>query len=197
MGFELSSIQLHGLQVYLETLEKWNRAINLVGPGEWKDILHRLVVDSLHLSGFLRQVVQIDAPLTLDLGAGAGLPGIPLRLLWEPGEYHLVESRSRRCAFMRRVIADMGLQKTYVVNDRVENLPGVFWSSDLIVSRAFMPWKRLLAFAGSMLNDLGVLIVLSNEEAKSKDLPGFVLREQFCYQVLERQRCFWALQKKS
>ncbi len=197
LGFEMNPQQVQGLQVYLSILERWNRTLNLVGPSHWKEILHGLVVDSLHLSEFLARIVHQENICSLDLGAGAGLPGLPLRLVWEPGEYYLVESRFKRCAFMRQAIAAMGIQNTYVINRRVEDLPRDVLPADLIVSRAFMPWKKLLALAVSLLDAHGSLIVLSSEEAKDKDLQGFILQEQFCYQVQGRKRCFWALQKNN
>ena len=195
MGFELTPQQVQGLQVYLSTLERWNRTVNLVGPSHWKEILHALVVDSLHLSEFLARIIHQENICSLDLGAGAGLPGLPLRLGWDPGAYYLVESRLKRCAFMRQAIAAMGLQNTYVINRRVEDLPRDVLPADLIVSRAFMPWKKLLALTVSLLDDKGSLIVLSSQEAAGKDLQDFVLKEQFCYQVQGKRRFFWALQK--
>jgi len=195
LGFAMSPHQVQGLQAYLSTLERWNRAINLVGPSHWKQILHTLVVDSLYLGEFLARIVHQKNIRSLDLGAGAGLPGLPLRLVWEPGEYYLVESRVKRCAFMRQAIAAMGIHNTYVINGRVEDLPRDILPADLIVSRAFMPWKKLLALTVSLLDARGVLIVLSSQKAEDKDLQDFVLQEQFCYQVQGRKRFFWALQK--
>ena len=195
LGFELTPQQVQGLQTYLSTLEKWNRSVNLVGPSHWREILHSLVVDSLYLAKFLKRIVHPEDIRSLDLGAGAGLPGLPLRLVWEQGSYYLVESRFKRCAFMRQAIAAMGIQNTYVINGRVEDLPREILPADLIVSRAFMPWKKLLALTVSLLDARGVLIVLSSQEAEEKEPQGFVLREQFCYRVQGRKRFFWALQK--
>ncbi len=195
LGFELTPQQVQGLQTYLSTLEKWNRSVNLVGPSHWREILHSLVVDSLYLAKFLKRIVHPEDIRSLDLGAGAGLPGLPLRLVWEQGSYYLVESRFKRCAFMRQAIAAMGIQNTYVINGRVEELHRDILPADLIVSRAFMPWKKLLALTVSLLDDKGSLIVLSSQEAAGKDLQDFVLKEQFCYQVQGKRRFFWALQK--
>ncbi len=76
-GVELPKAAVEPLAVYLELLTRWNRVMNLVGPHAWRDIFTRLVVDSLHLGPFLRRLPLPAAPLTWDLGAGAGLPGLP------------------------------------------------------------------------------------------------------------------------
>lgn len=84
-GADVPQEALEPLGVYLEMLCQWNKAMNLVGPHSWQDMLTRLVADSFHLASFLDSLSVPAAPLTWDLGAGAGLPGIPLRMLWTKG----------------------------------------------------------------------------------------------------------------
>ena len=87
-GAEVPQAALEPLAEYLEMLCQWNKAMNLVGPHTWQDIFGRLAVDSFHLADFLNKLDLPEAPLCWDLGAGAGLPGIPLRMVWRRGAHH-------------------------------------------------------------------------------------------------------------
>ena len=127
---------------------QWNRVMNLVGARHWRDALDDLVMDSFHLNAFLRSQVLPALPASpscWDLGSGAGLPGIPLRILWNEGDYWMVESRDKRTIFLSTVLARSPLPGTHVFHGRAEQfMEGK--KADLIVSRAFMPWKELLEF---------------------------------------------------
>lgn len=195
-GFELSPDQLQGLKIYLQLLVKWNRAVNLVGYSHWHDILHNLVLDSFHLERFLSRTVPMEAPRSLDLGAGAGLPGIPLRLVWKKGIYYLVEIRTKRAVFMRQAIHEMELEGTYVLNCKAEELGPDLLPADLIISRAFMPLAGLLPLAGPMLNTQGLLIIMANQEVKGHSFEGFQAVDEKSYTAGENTRWFWALEKK-
>ena len=92
-GADVPEKALEPLGIYLEMLCQWNKAMNLVGPHSWQNMLTRLVADSFHLAPFLSGLPMPASPLTWDLGAGAGLPGIPLRMLWPDGSYYMVEVR--------------------------------------------------------------------------------------------------------
>ena len=85
-GFELTEETLPPLAGYLGLLIQWNRVMNLVGTRTAEDTFFTLVVDSLHLGRFLREDVEYSAaPCCWDLGSGAGLPGLPLRMIWQEG----------------------------------------------------------------------------------------------------------------
>jgi 16S rRNA (guanine527-N7)-methyltransferase len=194
-GFSLAHDQLKGLQVYLDLLLKWNRVMNLVGHSDWKILLNDLVMDSFFLDVFLRRVFKgNDRDTVLDLGAGAGLPGIPLRLVWKNGTCYLVESRLKRAAFMKQAIGSLNLENTFVLNCRAEDIQSGVLPAKLIISRAFMPWPKLLPLAGSMLGEKGMLVVLSNEKFAGQDIPGFNMLETMEYIVNNKKRYFWALE---
>lgn len=160
---------LEGLARHLGALMRWNARMNLVGARNWRDAARDLVADSLILEGFLRRLqasgILPAEPLSWDLGAGAGLPGIPLRLVWHDGAYHLVEAREKRAVFLMTVLADLGLPRTDALRGRAEDLLAASpRGADLILSRAFMPWRELLAFAGPHLADGGVVLLMSRED---------------------------------
>jgi 16S rRNA (guanine527-N7)-methyltransferase len=194
-GLNLSDDQIKNLMVYLELLVKWNKVINLVGRSDWRLILNDLVMDSFFLGSFLSGLLKLKTNETvLDLGAGAGLPGIPLRLVWDQGTYYLVESRVKRAAFMNQAIAAMNIENTFVINRRVQDIDPDILPARLIISRAFMPWTKLLPLAGEMMGKQARLIVLSAEEFKGQDLSGFRMVQTMEYLINEKKRYFWALE---
>jgi 16S rRNA (guanine527-N7)-methyltransferase len=207
-GFALTKTQAGLLSQYLTLLLKWSRAMNLVGRATWPEVFRDLTADSLHLAEFLATLALPKAPLTLDLGAGAGLPGIPLRVLWPVGDYVLVELREKRAVFLRQAVAELqlagGLPGVRVVHGRAEavapelKLLGLRPRADLIVSRAFMPWPKLLPLATELLSEQGRLVVLSNEPAPSAEAlaetgAGFVVEASQDYPAGGKTRYFWSL----
>ncbi|MFH1914931.1 MAG: 16S rRNA (guanine(527)-N(7))-methyltransferase RsmG [Pseudomonadota bacterium] len=197
----MQDAQAASLADYLGQLVKWNAKMNLVGPSDWRTVFDTLVVDSLYLADFLKGLDLGDAPLCLDLGAGAGLPGIPLRMLWPRGDYWLVESRDKRATFMRSAVGRLGLPATHVFHGRAEEALGKLdrhgqhATADLIVSRAFMPWPELLPFVRPMLRPGGTLVVLANTPPPPEpDLPaGWSLADVASYPVAGKTRYFWSL----
>lgn len=173
-GFSLRDQQALQLAGYIDLLMRWNKMMNLVGARHWRDALDELILDSFFLSTFLRERIlpQLPAdPVTWDLGSGAGLPGIPLRILWQAGQYWMVESRDKRTIFLSTVLARFPLKNTQVFRGRAEEFMKNK-KADLIVSRAFMPWKDLLSFVQGHLTDNGHIVFLTREELKPEsDLP--------------------------
>ncbi len=193
-GADVPQEAIEPLGVYLEMLCQWNKAMNLVGPHSWQDILSRLVADSFHLASFLDSLPMPDAPLTWDLGAGAGLPGIPLRMLWRKGAYYMVEVREKRALFLSSVLSQTGLPSTHVFRGPVEHFfHGQYYPADCIVSRAFMPWRQLLDLTLPRLRREGLLVILALEPAPEKLPAPWRLAGQHSYVVAGNARWFWAL----
>jgi len=198
LGRPVSAEQAALLALYLDQLVKWNRKMNLVGKADWKTVFDTLVADSLHLADFLAGLALPDAPLTLDLGAGAGLPGIPLRVLWRAGTYLLVEVREKRSLFMRSALGRMGLPDTGVLLGRAEDAltaPGGTEGrpADLILSRAFMPWRELLGLVRPLLADDGTVVILSNAPAPESLPEGWRAGPCADYPAAGGTRYFWSL----
>lgn len=188
LGRVLTDDQAGMLAVYLGLLVKWNSRMNLVGPATWPEILETLIQDSWRLADLL-QAIDPQPAETLDLGAGAGLPGIPLRVFWTAGDYWLVEPRQKRALFMEQAAAHMRLPRTRVLCARMEALPQARRQAGLIVSRAFMPWKKLLAEVRGYLAPGGRVLVMSNE-ATGETVEGFALDVEKDYAVAGKTRWF-------
>ncbi len=167
--------------------------MNLVGPLHWQRMLAELAADSWHLADFLRTLPLPGAPRCMDLGAGAGLPGIPLRMLWQQGSYTLVEVRAKRAMFMQQALANLRLPGVAVFEGRAEEALAREAPLDLIVSRAFMPWLRLLELVTPFCAANGFVVFMANDPPPSSLPQGWLLHSQKAYTAGGKQRHFWAI----
>lgn len=194
---------LQGLCAYVGMLVRWNRVMNLVGAQSWQEVVRTLVADSFRLAAFLDTLPLPPDPVAWDLGAGAGLPGIPLRLVWQRGTYTLVERRSRRALFLSQATGTLGLPRTPVFCGEAQ----AFFAAqpacaDLVVSRAFMPWQRLLPFVESHVRPGGLVVVMAGATAPESFPAAWRLLAEEGYPVAgkdaaapEGHRWLWALQR--
>ena len=195
-GFELTESAADGLALYLTMLCQWNASMNLTGMRTWQDMCANLVMDSFHLARFLEGLALPGHPLVWDLGAGAGLPGIPLRLVWQRGQYYMIEVRAKRALFISSVLARLRPRETHVFRGTVQDFfPGQPHKANLILSRAFMPWPELCELALPHVEDDGMLVIMANDAPpQGEELPGSCrLLSSQSYDVAGRTRWFWAL----
>ena len=197
LGFSLPEQAVNGLASYLSILMQWNKAMNLVGPGDWITVLETLLADSFHLAAFLPELTLPPEPECWDLGAGAGLPGIPLRLVWQDGTYTMVESREKRTLFLQTALARCPLPRTFVARARVEAFFPTRPAADLIISRAFMPWQELLPLVSPYLADTGIVLFLTLIPAPEQLPQGWRVLAQKAYTCAGQARHFWALGRGS
>ena len=126
------------LEIFYETLIKWQKSINLVSNSSLKHIWTRHFLDSAQLYNFTKDVQGN----ILDMGSGAGFPGIILAMMGNE-TINVVESDQRKCTFMREV-ARLTNTNLKIHNCRIEELQ--FINLDLIVSRALAPLKKLIEY---------------------------------------------------
>lgn len=127
------------LEAYAELLVKWQARINLVGPDTLPDLWSRHFLDSAQLF----PLIKSGARRLVDLGSGAGFPGLVLAVMGAP-DVHLVESDQRKCAFLREVARVTGTPVT-VVNKRIEQVAPL--NADVVTARALAPLSKLLEWA--------------------------------------------------
>ena len=191
LGRELDHAQARGLTAYLDLLMRWNARMNLVGARTWRTALADLVADSWRLADLL---AELDLPadcLTMDLGAGAGLPGVPLRLFWDRGEYLLVELRAKRAIFLRRVLGVLDPPRTGVFEGRAEDALATRGPVDLALSRAFMPWREFLALVEGRVTRYA-LVMANDPFPRPEDAPpGWESVLCRAYPSGAGQRYFW------
>lgn len=130
---------LDRLSAYAELLVKWQAAINLVGQSTLRDLWRRHLYDSAQLFALLPP----NTRTLVDLGSGAGLPGLVLSILGVP-EVHLIESDQRKAAFLREAARITG-SSAQVIDKTIESAP--HFRADAVTARALAPLDRLLGYA--------------------------------------------------
>ena len=139
---------LDKFRAYAALLTKWNRAINLVGPTTLPDLWRRHFLDSAQLLPYLPETPDPAARVILDVGAGAGFPGLVLALLGG-GQVHLVESDQRKAAFLREVVRTTGAP-AQVHAQRIETLD--LADVDVVTCRALAPLSKILTLTERFLS---------------------------------------------
>jgi len=135
------------LEVYAELLTRWTRAINLVAPASLADLWSRHMLDSAQLLPLLPPAPRDRPRILLDLGSGAGFPGMVLAILGA-GAVHLVEADRRKAAFLREVARETDTEVT-LHQARIEALAP--FAADVVTARAFTQLPRLLPLAAPFL----------------------------------------------
>jgi 16S rRNA (guanine527-N7)-methyltransferase len=153
-GVDVSRETLQRLSRYLELLRRWQAAINLVGASTLADPWRRHILDCAQIAPH----VPRTAATVLDLGSGAGLPGLVLALLGVPG-VQLVESDRRKAQFLREAARATGAQ-VVVHAVRIEQLD---LRADVVTARALAPLPRLLELAAPILAPHGLCLFLKGE----------------------------------
>jgi 16S rRNA (guanine527-N7)-methyltransferase len=175
-GCEGLNLQLPGgacarLAAYLALLERWNRAYNLTAVRDPEAMVVRHVLDSLSI------LPWVEGPRVLDVGSGAGLPGIPLAIARPEYEFSLLDSNGKRTRFLTQVAAELRLNNVSVVRGRVEDYrPETLFNS--IVSRAFATLADMVTDAGRLCAPAGRLLAMKGvfpDDELARLPPGYVV----------------------
>jgi len=187
LGISLSDGAVERLAAYLALLERWNRAYNLTAVRDPDAMVIRHLLDSLSI------LPWIDGPRVLDVGSGAGLPGIPLAVARPGLEFCLLDSNGKRTRFLTQVVAELQMKNVEVVRSRVEDYqPAPLFNS--VVSRAFATLADLWASAGRLCAPTGRLLAMKGvfpDDELARLPPGYVLAGVYPLHVpnLEAERC--------
>ena len=182
---------LEHFRAYEALLRKWNARVNLVGPKTLADPWRRHFLDSATLAAHLPDGRRGQPPVILDLGSGAGFPGLVLSILGA-GDVHLVESDQRKAVFLQEA-SRVTTANVTLHNTRLEDLAP--FPVDVFTARAFAPLSRILAYmepfnrsglTGLLLKGEGVEVELTDASkewsmtverfANPSDSRGTILR---------------------
>ena len=193
LGFPLSDEELRKFGVYLSELLKWSAKVNLTAIVEPEEIVVKHFLDSLALLRVLPFAARLsqtpaepesrwpDRRFTAcDIGSGAGLPGLALKIALPEMNITLIEPARKKAVFLRHVIRALGLSGVEVVEARAEELKAQ--AVDMVFSRAFKGLPEILAVAGAMLKRGGYVaqsLSLQDAEALNGNMPGWeIAREE-------------------
>ena len=162
------------LDCYVQLLIKWQARINLISSKTLPEIWHRHILDSAQLVSYLPKTPSV----ILDMGSGAGLPGVILAIL-TGHQLHLVESDSRKIAFMRTALRETGTS-AILHEQRMETVPAL--RPDIITARALAPLSQLITLATGQHHEKIEYLFLKGREAKQEltALPACPKMEAEC-----------------
>lgn len=136
IGVELNDTQIGQFLKYYEILVEWNSFMNLTGITEYEEVIQKHFVDSLALC---KAINVSEAESLIDIGTGAGFPGIPLKIAYPHLQVTLLDSLQKRIKFLNEVVSQLGLTGVETIHGRAEDFakPSMKRESyDLCVSRA-------------------------------------------------------------
>jgi 16S rRNA (guanine527-N7)-methyltransferase len=159
LNVELNGQQLALFDVYKNELLQWNAKTNLISDNSSHDIVTRHFLDSLTALPFLP---KSNARL-IDIGCGAGFPGIPLKIAMPDLEIYLLEANRKKVSFLKHIIRLLKLSHAFVLHERVENILNTNqWKEkfDIVISRAAFKLSELLPQSDFFLAPGGQLVAL-------------------------------------
>ncbi len=170
LGIIFNEYQLGQFDTYHKELLKWNAKTNLISAKSAQEIVNRHFLDSLTAFKFIKTGnIRI-----IDIGCGAGFPGIPLKIAAPSLRLYLLETNRKKVSFLKHITRELNLSDTFVLHERVENLLSIAqWKDffDVLISRAAFKLPEMLPWGAFFLRPGGKLVAL-----KSKDIAGEFLQ---------------------
>ena len=160
-GIDLDEKDVEAFDLYLGELLKWNQKINLTAIRSEKGIVLKHFVDSLSAYPHLSKPSSL-----LDVGSGAGFPGIPLRMADPSLEVTLIDSVRKKVDFQRHLIRTLGLKGIEAIHGRVQDkevLQSMRGRFDFVISRAFSDLHTLLILSFPFLKKGGIVLAMKGE----------------------------------
>ena len=188
MNIQLDDVQASTLLQYLELIIKWNKTYNLSAIRDLEEGVKKHLLDSLSVTPYIQQ-----KPL-LDVGAGAGLPGIVISIMHPELSVSVLDSVGKKCRFMQFAKTQLGLKNLTVVNQRVENYqPKQCFGQ--ITSRAFAEVEKTLGLTKHLLCDNGHYLLMKGDHFTKEILDNFTLKaHQVSVPYVSDQRYFLEIQ---
>ncbi len=161
MRLTLSPSQRQLLLGYLGLLARWNRTYNLTAVRDPALMVRRQLLDSLSILSW------VDRGPVLDVGTGAGLPGIPLAIARPDLNFSLLDTNSKKTRFVQQVVGELALPNVEVIKSRVESLdrPGHY---ALIAARAVASLAEIVTLTGSLLAPGGRWLLMKGTEPQQE-----------------------------
>ena len=191
LGLALSDTQVGQLLDYLELIRKWNKVYNLTAVREPAEMLTHHLLDSLAAVGPLRRQAQGRAVSLLDVGSGAGLPGVVIAICAPEIRVDCVDTVAKKAAFVQQAAVTLGLPNLRGLHDRVENLRHPY---DVVSSRAFASLADFVTWSSGALAEQGVWLAMKGKHPADEiaALPPTVQVfhvEQLQVPGLDAERC--------
>jgi 16S rRNA (guanine527-N7)-methyltransferase len=162
LGYENDFLLIEKLEIYLATLKKWNKVYNLTAINEDSEIITKHFFDSLSVNGFIQNSQRI-----LDVGTGAGFPGLILALFNPDKSFVLVDGVSKKISFLQEMIGKLNLKNVMAVHIKVEEYK-VTEQFDIIISRAFADIKKMIKLTNHLIKVNGKFIAMKGPDVMNE-----------------------------
>jgi 16S rRNA (guanine527-N7)-methyltransferase len=160
LGLALQDAQVERLLDYLDLIQKWNKVYNLTAVRDPAEMLTHHLLDSLAVIQPLRRQTQGRPGRLLDVGTGAGLPGVVIALCCPEIQVDCVDTVAKKAAFVQQAAVALQLANLRGLHDRVEKLAGPY---DVIASRAFASLPDFVAWSSGALAGQGVWMAMKGK----------------------------------
>ncbi len=179
------SLQVQQLAALVGLLAKWNRVYNLTAVRDPCDMVTRHILDSLAVTPYLR------GSSLLDVGTGAGLPGLPLAIVRPDLHITLLDSSDKKLRFIRQVVAELNLERVTVVHSRMQAYQPA-QAFDMVISRAVSSLAELYRMTRHLVRDDGRFLFMKgarpNEELENFEQAGQLQIERLQVPGLDAER---------
>ena len=158
LSIELNEKQVNQFIRFYELLVEWNKVMNLTGITEYDEVVEKHFVDSLSI---VKAVNVMDIKSVIDIGTGAGFPGIPLKIAFPHLKITLLDSLNKRIKFLNAVIDELGLKEIHTIHGRAEDFAKqeIYREKyDLCVSRAVANLSTLSEYCLPYVNINGMFV---------------------------------------
>ena len=181
LGITLAKRELSLFSLYRQELLTWNRIVSLVAVKSPLDIPIKHFIDSLTALSLLPR----EGRRLLDLGTGAGFPGLPLKIIRPDLDLHLLEASRKKVSFLKELIRKSGLSGVTVIHERVEQVMNngrLRESFDCVISRAAFKMPELLDMGFHFLRTGGVLAAMRGprDEGANQNVGHLVDNKRYC-----------------
>ena len=160
LGLQLGETQVGQLLDYLGLIQKWNKVYNLTAVRDPAEMLTHHLLDSLAAVGPIRRQTGGRAISVLDVGSGAGLPGVVFAICCPEIRVDCVDTVAKKAAFLQQAAVALRLPNLKGVHARVENLPGPY---DIVCSRAFASLSDFVNWSSGALVEQGVWLAMKGK----------------------------------
>ena len=184
IGIDLSKGEIALFSQYYREILLWNKQISLVSIKSLTDIPIKHIIDSLTVAQFINK----DDARLLDIGTGAGFPGIPLKIIKSSLKVTLVDSYRKKVSFLKNVVRKLNLTDTVIINARIEHLKEnkkESGSYDVVVSRATFKLSQYLAEGVPFLSTDGMLIAMKGKSVTQELEDAEDVLRKTCLKLVE------------
>ncbi len=161
LNLALNAQQVEQLLDFIRLIEKWNKAYNLTAIHGREDMVRLHLLDSLAIASF------IEGKRVIDIGTGAGLPGIPLAICLPEIKFTLLDSNAKKTRFVQQAILELKLENAAVYHQRVENYkPEQLFNT--ATTRAFASLSDIVKLTAHLLDKDGVLLAMKGQKPEAE-----------------------------